>query len=170
MAGKVMVAALLLGMWAGGVAANPPAPVLVETDAAAIVQQQTEIRRDVQQRSGRYRDMAGADRDRLLVVQDRVLGKLEGRTTTTELSQLDQIALFNDLEEISALVNKAEDDRMVCERTRPIGTNRPVSVCKTVAERRAERERSQRIRDQRDARCEGGCPSDQNPNPQGAWR
>ena len=133
-------------------------PVLVETDASAIVAQQNEIRQAAQQRSGRYKDMAGADRDRLLQVQDRVLGRLDGRTSTTELPRADQVALFNDLEEISALVNKAEDDRMICERSRPIGSNRPVSVCKTVAQRREERERTLEGRDRRDSRCEGGCP------------
>src|SRR5690606_28003292 len=84
---------------------------------------------------------------RLLQLQQRVIGALDGRASTTELSPGDQVALFNDLEEISALVNKAEDERMICERTRPIGSNRPVSVCKTVAQRRLEREQSLRGRE-----------------------
>lgn len=165
MKGRIVVATLLLGMWWSATAsAESQAPVLVETDAAAIVAQQHEIRQAAQQRSGRYKDMAGADRDRLLQTQDRVLGRLEGRTRTTELPRVDQVALFNDLEEISALVNKAEDDRMVCERSRPIGSNRPVSVCKTVAQRREERERSLESRGARDARCAGGaCPQSGTP-------
>ncbi|PJJ97533.1 hypothetical protein CO641_11280 [Lysobacteraceae bacterium NML91-0213] len=135
--------------------ANPQAPVLANTDAAAIVSQQNEIRSEVEQRSGRYRDMAGADRERLLQIQDRVIRQLEGRERTTELSPADRVTLFNDLEQISALVNKAEDDRMVCERTRPIGSNRPVNVCKTVAQRRVEREQALESR-RRDSRPVGG--------------
>ena len=158
MNGRIAAAMLLLGMWTGDALAQSQGPVLVETDASAIVAQQNEIRREAEQRRGRYKDMAGADRDRLLRTQDRVLGRLDGRTSTTELPRADQVALFNDLEEISALVNKAEDDRMICERSRPIGSNRPVSVCKTVAQRREERERTLEGRDRRDSRCEGGCP------------
>lgn len=164
MNGRIAAAMLLLGMWTGDALAQSQGPVLVETDASAIVAQQNEIRREAEQRRGRYKDMAGADRDRLLRTQDRVLGRLDGRTSTTELPRADQVALFNDLEEISALVNKAEDDRMICERSRPIGSNRPVSVCKTVAQRREERERSLESRGPRDARCAGGaCPQTGTP-------
>ncbi len=164
MKGRIAAATLLLAMWSATASAQSQAAVLVETDAAAIVAQQSEIRQAAQQRSGRYKDMAGADRDRLLRTQDRVLGRLDGRTSTTELPRADQVALFNDLEEISALVNKAEDDRMICERSRPIGSNRPVSVCKTVAQRREERERSLESRGPRDARCAGGaCPQTGTP-------
>ena len=164
MNGRIAAAMLLLGMWTGDALAQSQGPVLVETDASVIVAQQNEIRREAEQRRGRYKDMAGADRDRLLRTQDRVLGRLDGRTSTTELPRADQVALFNDLEEISALVNKAEDDRMICERSRPIGSNRPVSVCKTVAQRREERERSLESRGPRDARCAGGaCPQTGTP-------
>ncbi|TKS53135.1 hypothetical protein E4582_13200 [Luteimonas yindakuii] len=164
MKGRITAAALMLTMWwTTSASAESQAPVLVETDAAAIVAQQHEIRQAAQQRSGRYKDMAGADRERLLQAQERVLGRLDGRSSTTELPRNDQVALFNDLEEISALVNKAEDDRMVCERSRPIGSNRPVSVCKTVAQRREERERALESRGSRDARCVGGCRENSTP-------
>jgi hypothetical protein len=143
---KAIVAAVLaLGL--GAAHANPSEKILAETDAAKIVQQQTEVQFDVKARRGAYRDMEGRDRERLLLVQQRVINALEGRVSTNELAPTDRIALFNDLEEISALVNKAEDERMVCERTRPIGSNRPVNICKTVAERRLEREQSLRGRD-----------------------
>ncbi len=153
------VLALLMSGTAVAATQADRAPIQMETDVAAIVEQQTKIQRDARDRRGRYRDMAGADRDRLLQTQERVLGRVHGRARTTELSHADQQALFNDLETISALVNKAEDERMVCERTRPIGSNRPVSVCKTVAQRRAERERMLQSTGGRDARCEGGCPT-----------
>lgn len=143
----IAAAVLVLALGMGAAQANPSPKILAETDAAKIVSQQTEIQQDVRGRRGGYRDMEPRDRERLLLVQDRVIGVLDGRTMTTELSPTDQVALFNDLEEISALVNKAEDERMVCERSRPIGSNRPVNVCKTVAERRLEREQSLRGRD-----------------------
>lgn len=152
MKGMMGAAVLAVGLcWSVAAGANPQAPVLANNDATAIVEQQKEMRSEVQARSGRYRDMSGSDRERLLSVQDRVLRQLEGRTRTTELSPADRIALFNDLEEISALVNKAEDERMICERSRPIGSNRPVNVCKSVAERRLEREQSLEAR-RRDSR------------------
>lgn len=145
---KAVATTIMLFVLGVGLAhANQPSEILAETDAAKILAQQTEIQQEV--RAGRrgYRDMADNERERLLQIQHRVITALDGRTSTTELSPADRVALFNDLEEISALVNRAEDERMVCERTRPIGSNRPVSVCKTVAERRLEREQSLRGRE-----------------------
>jgi len=171
---KTAIAALCALAMSGVAASGPQSemvsaaagPALIETDAAAIVAQQNQIRNDAQSRSGRYQDLAAADRERLLRTQERVLERLAGRTKTTELPRIEQVALFNDLEEISGIVNKAEDERMICERTRPIGSNRPVSVCKTVAQRREERENMLNSRGGRDARCPGACPD----NGTAGWR
>jgi hypothetical protein len=147
---------LVCGLGLATADADPGKQVLAETDAAKIVSQQTEIHQDVLARRGPYRDMAESERARLLELQQGVIGALEGRARTTELPAAAQVSLFNDLEAISALVNKAEDERMVCERTRPIGSNRPVNICKTVAERRLEREQSLEGR-RRDSRCMTAC-------------
>ncbi len=158
---------LVCGLGLATAYANPGQQVLVETDAAKIVAQQTQIAQDVRAGRGAYRDMAASERERLLQLQARVLGALEGRQRTTDLAAADQLAVFNDLEAISALVNKAEDERMICERTRPIGSNRPVNICKTVAERREERERTLNSRGARDSRCpNGACPD----NGVAGWR
>lgn len=59
---------------------------------------------------------------------------------TTELSEAEQLQLFTALGHISAIVNRAEDERLVCRRHRPTGSNRPATVCRTVARLRADRE------------------------------
>jgi len=153
---KAIAAALLFGFGVCTAQADPSARIVAETDAAKIVTQQTELQQEVRAGRGAYRDLENRDRDRLLQLQQRVIGALDGRASTTELAPDKQLAVFNDLEEISALVNRAEDGRMVCERSRPIGSNRPVSVCKTVAQRREERERSLEGR-RRDSRCMTAC-------------
>jgi hypothetical protein len=128
--------------------------VLVNTDAGAIVaQQQQEIREQAMARKGRYKDMGEQTRNDLFAKQDLVLGLLEGKQRSTELSELDQTTLFNSLEAIQAIVNNAEDERMVCRRERPTGSHRPQNVCKTVAQMRAEREQSQGALSNRDVRC-----------------
>lgn len=146
----ILTALLLLTMGLPTVAtASSDHPNL---SASAILEQQSQIRADVEARRGRYKDMPETKRSDLLARQGRVSRMLEGVTVTTELKELQRIDLFNDLEAIEAIVNSTEDDRMVCERSRPVGTNRTRTVCKTVAERRDEREAAQRemlTRDQR---------------------
>jgi hypothetical protein len=131
------------------------------TSAAAIREQQQEIRTEVVAGKGRYKDMASDKRAKLLSHQDRVLALLAGVDFTTELSELDQIAAFNALEAIEAIVNAAEDERMICERFKPVGSNRPQTLCRTVAQRRAEREAAQQGMGRRDQTCfkdaQGNC-------------
>ena len=115
-------------------------PQHANTDAHAIRKQQEQIRVEAELRSGRYKDLSEARRSELRQRQAVVMRLTEGVAQTTELKEEQQIELFNALESIEAIVNAAEDERMVCERHRPIGSNRPQTICKTVAERRAERE------------------------------
>ena len=102
-------------------------------DAQAIVAQQQEIRVAAQARRGRYKDMEEAQRSALYARQDTVNQLLEGKKLTTELPERDQIVVFNTLEEIEAILNKAEDERLICERYKPAGSNRPQTKCTTVA-------------------------------------
>jgi len=114
--------------------------VIVDTRADLIRDQQNEIRREANAKRGRYRDMDEKARSRLFSEQDKVLALLEGKASSNELSRQDQLTLFNSLEAISAMVNRAEDERMICERTKRQGSNISETICKTVAQRRAERQ------------------------------
>lgn len=147
---KSFVVALLACALALPAHANDMHPNL---DAAAIIAQQEQLRTEVQQRKGRYKDLPTDRRDTLLSEQDRVLSMLAGKRSTTELSEADQIALVNSLETISGIVNRAEDDRLVCERTRQVGSNRPQTVCMTAGERRARREAAAKDLGERNAAC-----------------
>ncbi len=109
-------------------------------DARSIREQQQQIRSEAEARNGRYKDLSEEKRSELFSRLAQVSNLLKEVTLTTELKEAEQIELSNALESISAIVNAAEDDRMVCERSRPVGSNRMRTVCKTVAQRRIERE------------------------------
>lgn len=152
MVGIGLAALLGIGL-AGHSVANDARPIMVDTRADLIRSQQDTIRTEALARKGRYRDMDQATLDRLLRVQDQVLASLDGKSSSMDLSPPDQLTLFNQLEEISAIVNKAEDDRMVCERVRRTGSHRTENVCKTVAQRRHDQEAARNALGNRDSRC-----------------
>ena len=110
------------------------------TSAAAIRAQQDQIRAELADRQGRFKHLDPEKKATVLEHQSTVLSRLEGVERTTELREIDQLAIFNALESIEAILNKAEDDRMICERYKPTGSNRPTTLCKTVAQRRAEKQ------------------------------
>lgn len=122
------------------------------TDAKTILSQQSEIRTEALGRKGRYKDMDESQRTALFQHQDTVNRLLQGVDNTADLAPDQRMTVFNALEAVEAIVNKAEDERMVCEKTKPIGSHRPERVCKTVAQRREERLKAEQNM-QRDQRC-----------------
>jgi len=102
--------------------------------------QQAEIRAAVIAKTGAYRDLPESTRVELLTRQTRVLSAIDGKQVADELTQEQRTGVFNDLEWIEAAINRAEDERMVCEYTRTIGSTRKQRVCRTAEQMRAQRE------------------------------
>jgi hypothetical protein len=109
-----------------------------------IVTQQTQLRSQVTAGKGAFKDMSKAERQALAERQDRVLQMLGGSQTLDEMPPDQRTLVFNDLEWIKAAVTKAEDERLICEYTRTVGSNRMTSVCMTAKEQREYREGSQK--------------------------
>lgn len=139
--------------------------IRINTNAQEIIAQQHEIRADAEAGEGRYKDMDAVTMKQLRDHQEVVLGLLEGHERSTDLPREDQMTVFNSLEAISAILNQAEEDRMICRRERTVGSRFATEVCKTVGERRAE------TRDARDRMTERGtfC-SGANCGPDSSWR
>ncbi len=116
--------------------------------------QQTEIREDARAGRGIYENLSESQRAELFSKQDVALRLMEGKQAVGELNEPERIELFNQLEAIEALVNQAEDQRMVCQRVATIGTNRKQRVCKTVAQRREEMRLAQDMLNRR-SNCDG---------------
>lgn len=136
---SIIVAALFAAV---SIPAAAEAPKQLQSDA--IRTQQAEIRRSAEAGEGRYRSLTSGDRRQLFTHQDRVDALLGDTTLTTELSEVHQVELFNNLEAISALVNDEADERLICRRIKPVGSNRPTTVCRTAAQLREEKELSDR--------------------------
>ena len=120
-----------------GAAANNTDP-----DLEAIRLQQTQLREAAIAGEDLFANMSKAERNELVARQDQLLRLLEGKQSIDELDGNEKVAAFNTLEWISATLNDAEDERLVCENVTPTGSHRRVRQCQTVAERRALRDGS----------------------------
>jgi hypothetical protein len=108
-----------------------------------IVTQQTQLRAQVAAAKGAFKDMEKRDRVALMERQDRVIAMLGGNQSFEEIPPDQRTEVFNDLEWIKAAVTKAEDERMVCEYTRAVGSNRMTSVCMTAKQQSENRDGAQ---------------------------
>lgn len=104
---------------------------------------QDALQRDLAAKKGDYAHLSDDEKQTILRKQRMVYSLIEGRTTFDGMREDEKVRLVNAVEEVRALVAKAEDSRMVCERVKVIGSNRPQNKCMTVAERRRLRERAQ---------------------------
>jgi len=147
MRSRMMLFVMLAGMAFGAVAAV--APLKLDEVRA----QQKEIRAGVMAGTGRYKDMPEPDKQTLLKEQDKLLSIIGDKQDPSQLSQDERIETFNILEAIEASINKAEDERVTCERYQKTGTNRKVVVCRTQRQIREARDRARR-------QMEGSMPID----------
>ena len=139
-------------------AAAPATAQKVSTSAPEIIQQQTVIRAEILSSKGAFKDMDASVRNDLLRHQDVVFELLKGKERTTQLSEADQIRVSNSISSIVAIISNAEDDRMVCRREKMTGSHRPETICKTVAQRRVEREEARSRRSEpRNTMCKKTC-------------
>lgn len=126
-------------------------------DASAILTQQRQIRDDAMSRKGRYKSMEESKRSDLFNQQNIVFSLLDGKQSSNELMEPDQVKLFNALEAIEATVNNERDEQMICEHTRRVGSNRVERVCKTYAQRAKEREVAEKELNRQSACTTIGC-------------
>lgn len=106
--------------------------------------QQAELRQAIEKKSGNYAHFTDDERKTIFARQDDVLAVLGDKASVDELNSDGKLRLANALEAVDAAVHHAEDNRLICERIKPIGSNRPENKCMTVGQRRKLREDAQR--------------------------
>lgn len=141
MRGFTLTALLIFSCAAGADQVLTPIPEIIS------VQQQ--VRAELKSGKGIYRAMSEAERNEILLRQDRLLGLIENHTSLKELNPDRQTQVINDLEWIQARLTQAEDDRQVCTQSKPVGSNLTRRTCKSVRQMRLEREQAQQMLDSR---------------------
>lgn len=91
-----------------------------------------------------YSEISQDKRRDVRAALDRIEDRLERAGSVAALSERDKAELFNDQEVVNTILTQAgEDSRMVCERTKKVGSHRTHTICETVAERRRKHEQTQ---------------------------
>lgn len=113
--------------------------------------EQAEILARVKAKTGVFADISARDREQMVERQMRMLKMIEGKKTSAELQETEKLELSRTLEWIDVTVKRADDERMICERVRVLGSNMKERVCMTVAQKReaGERARDEMTRSQR---------------------
>jgi hypothetical protein len=149
---------ILFTAWMLGASAAASATGNTTSDLSEIRQEQISYRQQAMDKAGPFKDISETDRQALIQKQNQLITLIEGKDTLGDLARDDQTTAINTLEWIKAAITRAEDERLVCERVKLVGSNRPTRICKTVAERRKEREEAEKTMEQK-VMCGAGCKS-----------
>lgn len=88
----------------------------------------------------RYSEISPEQRTEVLGLLDSIEGRLDGVDAVDRLTPRAKAEVFNEQERVNVLLDQAAaDSRLVCQRERPSGTRRSITVCRTVAELRGQR-------------------------------
>ena len=111
-------------------------------DLGKLRSEQAEIASAASAGTGIYEGMSKSRREELLERQQRIMEATEGKQSFDELDATQREAVSDDVAWIDRTIRDAQDNRMVCERRKTIGSNRKERVCMTVAQQREMRERA----------------------------
>ena len=131
----LLVSILFVAMSSFATHASAPEFALDATSAEDFRQQAQQLRSEMAA-GGKYANLAPADQARVGKQLDRLQKLYDKRAAGGSVSNADQVALVNASEEINAALSGDEDQRMVCEQVRKLGSNRTEKVCLTVAQRK----------------------------------
>ena len=117
------------------------------------------VREDIEQairKSQAFRELDPGERKEIARALDRMESTLSGLASVEDLDPTAKTQLVNDRELLDYALTKARaDDKVICQRTRKIGSNMPTRTCLTVGERR----RRQESVDQEFQRVQGQAPN-----------
>lgn len=125
------------------------AATTTDIDPQRVHKEQTQLQSQVRKGQGPFKDIDAGLQNRIIANQDRVLELVNGKQSLDELSAEDRDELTTTLGDIERLVTKAKDERQVCRKMRPTGSNRPQVVCMTAAQHREAQKRAREAMEKR---------------------
>jgi len=93
---------------------------------------------------GLYGYIKSADRARVETRLDQMQKLLQTHATEGDLPRADKIALVNAQEEVNGILRHNDVNRLVCESRAPVGSNIPVTTCRTFGEMEDQRREAQK--------------------------
>jgi hypothetical protein len=98
---------------------------------------------------GRYSYVTEGERSKVDQKLSEMGGFFDKHGSVAEMSDADKTALFNDQEEVNAILSKRDGDRLICKNELPIGSHIPVKTCKTYSQIETDRHNTRQFMDDR---------------------
>ncbi|OZB73367.1 MAG: hypothetical protein B7X33_00050 [Lysobacterales bacterium 13-68-4] len=96
---------------------------------------------------GRFEFIDSKERATVDARLDEMTALFDSYGSVDQMNQDAKIKLFNDQEEINAILRHRDDNRRICESVAPVGSHIPRTICTTYRDQELERRRTQQFLD-----------------------
>jgi hypothetical protein len=101
---------------------------------------------------GRYEFIKADSKTQVEADLSAMQALLKKSGSVAKMSKQDQVELFNHQEHLNGILVHNDGNRLICEHKPPMGSNIPVTMCKTVAELEKQRRDAQKMMQDADKR------------------
>jgi hypothetical protein len=117
------------------------------SDSIASFEKQSAHIHEQMKPGGIYEHISNTDKVRVDTRLGDMQKMLEAHPTqpVNDWQQSEKIALFNTQEEVNGILKHNDNNRLICERHAPVGSNVPVTTCDTYGELAERRSHSQKF-------------------------
>jgi hypothetical protein len=106
---------------------------------------------------GRYAQVKADERSRVNARLDDMDRLFQKRGDVAQMNDTEKLEMFNNQQEVNAILAKRDNDRLICKYEAPIGSHIPVKTCRTAGEiEERRRQDSDFVRQHRSQQLQGG--------------
>jgi hypothetical protein len=106
---------------------------------------------------GRYEHVTDSERSTVEAKLASMSALLDKKGSVAQMNDAEKTQMFNDQEQVNAILAHRDGDRLVCQTVAPVGSHIPVKTCKTARQLEGDQREAQRfIQDRQTYQTKGG--------------
>lgn len=106
---------------------------------------------------GRYEHVTDSERGTVEAKLASMSALLDKHGTVAQMNDADKTEMFNDQEQVNAILSHRDGDRLVCQSVAPVGSHIPIKTCKTARQLEGDQREAQKfIQDRQNVQFKSG--------------
>jgi len=106
---------------------------------------------------GRYEHVTDSERSTVEAKLASMSALLDKKGSVAQMSDAEKTQMFNDQEQVNAILAHRDGDRLVCQTAAPVGSHIPVKSCKTARQLEGDQREAQKfIQDRQNIQTKSG--------------
>ena len=155
---NVSAACLLLAAFAVSAAAatDKPAPAVNADTKESFATVSGWVTKEMHT-GGRYEHVTDSERSTVETKLASMSALLDKKGSVAQMNDAEKTQMFNDQEQVNAILSHRDGDRLVCQTVAPVGSHIPVKTCKTARQMEGDQREAQKfIQDRQNNQLKSG--------------